>query len=69
MGAQFSIGVMYYAGKVVAKDNQKARYWLTKAAEQGFVEAKQSLVLTDAQELGVAQDYQQAKYLHQKTEQ
>ena len=41
--AQLNLGVMYYQGKVVSRDNKKAIEWMTKAAERGFVAAKYNL--------------------------
>ena len=35
---------MYYIGEGVAKDKEKARLWLTKAAANGNEHAKQALV-------------------------
>ena len=34
--AQFNLGLMYYAGKGVPKDDAKAEKWCRKAANQGF---------------------------------
>lgn len=42
-GAQNSLGMMYYDGEVVAKDDAKAVEWFRKAAEQGNAEAQYNL--------------------------
>ena len=34
--AQTVLGFMYYEGDGIKQDKQKAVYWYTKAAEQGF---------------------------------
>jgi TPR repeat protein len=40
MVAQSKIGVFYYQGKGVAKDDKEAVKWLTKAVESGHVGSK-----------------------------
>ena len=42
--AQGYLGVSYFSGKGVAKDKEKARLWLTKAAENGNESAEQRLL-------------------------
>ena len=37
------LGAMYFQGTGVAKDMEKARYWLQKAADDGDMDAKNML--------------------------
>ena len=39
--AEYNVGLCYYLGKGVAKNNYSAKQWLEKSAEQGIVEAKE----------------------------
>ncbi len=41
--AQYQMGVLYYKGQGVAKDNEKAAFWYGKAAKQGIKNAQNSL--------------------------
>lgn len=43
--AQFYLYLIYANGEGIVKDEQKATYWLTKAAEQGHAKAQTSLGL------------------------
>ncbi|GHU17340.1 hypothetical protein FACS189475_01010 [Betaproteobacteria bacterium] len=40
---QFVLGETYWAGNGIPTDNEKGRYWYTKAAEQGYVKAQRNL--------------------------
>ena len=42
--AQYDLGVMYFEGKDVPKDEKKAVYWITKSANQGDVFSQLALV-------------------------
>ena len=39
--AQRNLGVIYFKGQGVQKDLDKAKYWLTKAANQNNADAKE----------------------------
>ena len=58
--AQLNLGVMYYQGEVVSRDNKKAIKWMTKAAEQGFVAAKYNLGQWYREGKGITQDDKKA---------
>ncbi len=45
---QYNLGMMYNHGFGVPKDEQKARIWLQKAADQGDVQAKSALKKLDS---------------------
>jgi TPR repeat protein len=55
-GAQQVLGVMYTAGRVVARDEVEAVRWYRRAAEQGHAVARVSLGVMYADGRGVAQD-------------
>lgn len=58
--AQFNLGVMYFQGDGVAKDDAAATNWFRKAAEQGHATAQTILAWRYEASEGVAQDYKQA---------
>jgi len=64
--AQFNLGVAYFNGDGVPKDDQQAVVWWRKAAEQGEVMAQYSLGLMYANGQGVPKDYQQAAVWYRK---
>jgi TPR repeat protein len=41
--AQYNLGVFYYNGQGVAKDQTTAVQWITNAAEQGHADAQAAL--------------------------
>ena len=41
--AQYNVAFMYYIGKGVPRDKEKAKEWLKKSAEQGYAEAQDQL--------------------------
>lgn len=49
--AQYALGYMYFYGKGVFEDRQKALYWFKLAAEQGHPSAQEALAMIDHQEL------------------
>ena len=51
--AQFSLGVMYHEGRVVAQSDAQAARWYRKAAEKGVVDAQYDLGLMYAEGRGV----------------
>ena len=53
---QFSIGLRYYKGESVEKDDVKAAEWFRKAAEQGLAESQNKLGLVYYRGEGVPQD-------------
>jgi TPR repeat protein len=59
--AQYKLGHMYLVGnEVLLKDTDKAREWLTKAADKGIPEAEYSVGLLHANGEGVPQDLAKA---------
>ena len=58
--SQAGLGFMYYRGDGVAVDNQKAAYWLRKAAEHGQPEGQMMLGTLYFYGKGVTQSYVQA---------
>ena len=58
--AQNQLGMMYWKGEGVAKDDVQAVAWFTKAAEQGNVDAQNQLGMMYWKGLGVAKDNAQA---------
>lgn len=67
VGAQYTIGSMYYAGNGVRQDYSKAFDLYQKAANQGFAEAQNNLGLMYAKGNGVPQNYTTAKKLFKKS--
>ncbi|MCI0401226.1 MAG: sel1 repeat family protein [Gammaproteobacteria bacterium] len=55
--AQYNIGVQYYKGEGVARDDTEAARWFLMAAEQGVASAQQILGAMYFKGEGVAQDY------------
>jgi TPR repeat protein len=65
--AQCTLGRMYQQGNaVVVKDTEKARDWLTKAAERNIPEAEYNLGMMHANGDGVPQDVAKASQYLQK---
>ncbi len=58
--AQAMLGIMYFEGWGVPKDDAEAVKWYRKAAEQGHARAQTNLGYMYEEGLGVAQDYAQA---------
>jgi TPR repeat protein len=59
MLAQYSLGLLYASGGVVA-DDQQAAYWLEQAAQQGSSQAQSELGLLYAAGRGVDKDLEKA---------
>ncbi|MBU1682515.1 sel1 repeat family protein [Patescibacteria group bacterium] len=59
-GAQYSLGKMYFAGKGVPQDKEKAIKWFTTAAENGDNFSQYTLGGIYAEGKGVLQDFVQA---------
>lgn len=57
---QYNLGEMYYLGKGVRQDHQKAFELCSKAAEQGHADAQYTLGLLHERGNGVKQDYNKA---------
>ncbi len=64
--AQNSIGICYFDGNGVEKDEEKAVYWFRKSAEQGHAHAQYNLGLRHYYGQGVEQDYKKAMQWFQK---
>ena len=58
--AQAMLGIMYFEGWGVPKDDAEAVKWYRKAAEQGHARAQTNLGYMYKEGQGVAQDYAQA---------
>jgi TPR repeat protein len=58
--AQYSIGVMYFEGKGVPKNEEEAAKWQRLAAEQGFVFAQHHMGYAYEYGKGVPRDYKEA---------
>lgn len=57
---QHELGVQYLQGDGVPRDEQKAFYWIHRAAEQGLPEAQASLGMLYGKGYGVARDEAEA---------
>jgi TPR repeat protein len=64
--AQFNLGLMYYNGQGVPKDDAKAVKWYRKAAEQGNADAQNNLGVMYVKGQGVPQDYKEAVKWYRK---
>jgi TPR repeat protein len=64
--AQNRLSICYYAGIGVAKDLEKAVFWLRKAAEQGHAEAQSGLGQCYANGEGARKDHVQAVLWYRK---
>jgi hypothetical protein len=51
-GAQYMLGICYFSGKGIAKDDAKAFKWLRISAEQGYEDAKKMLAEVNADGTG-----------------
>lgn len=58
--AQYNLGVQYYRGEGVARDDTVAAHWFHKAAENGITPAQHILGAMYFKGEGVAQDYVQS---------
>src|SRR6266576_2305328 len=65
-GAQTSIGIAYFSGTVVKKDNSLAVKWFSKAASQGDHKAEMALGTMYQEGLGVSRDKEQAVFWTRK---
>jgi len=63
--SQWYLGLNYFSGTDIVQDSARAVYWLTKAAEQGHVEAQSNLGWVYLMDENV-QDYVQAIYWTRK---
>lgn len=59
---QFNVGLIYFNGTGVPKDESKAAYWFTKAAENDLPQAQYNIGLMYFKGMGVARDQQKAVY-------
>ena len=67
---QYEQGEMYYYGKGVPKDNQKAAMWFRKAAEQGHADAQFVLGLMYAKDEGLEKnDWKATEWFRKAAEQ
>ncbi|MBR4682024.1 MAG: sel1 repeat family protein [Elusimicrobiaceae bacterium] len=64
--AQFVLSVWYLTGDGVVRDETKALYWVTKAAEQGHKRAQFSLGRVYERGISVPVDYQKAFFWYSK---
>ena len=63
---QHNLGVCYYNGRGVEKDEQKAVEWYQKAAEQGYAQAQKNLGVCYRHGTGIEKDEQKAVEWYQK---
>jgi TPR repeat protein len=66
-GAQCELGMMFYTGRGLPKDDSKAAYWFQNAAEQGSDFAQNNLGVMYYEGQGVRKDYAKALYWYQKS--
>jgi TPR repeat protein len=64
--SQVRLGLMYFRGEGIARDEAKAAAWYRKAAEQGFAPAQIMLGVLEKNGRGVALDYAEALTWFQK---
>jgi len=64
--AQYTLGVMYYAGKGIPQNYEKALYWYEQAAARGLAEAQFFLGRMYNDNTGVPQNYEKAFYWHER---
>jgi TPR repeat protein len=64
--AQCLVGVMYFTGTRVPKDEAEAVRWYRKAAEQGYAEAQNDLGVAYQDGRGVPKDYAEAVHWYRK---
>ena len=64
--AQFSLGLSYYNGQGVERDDKQAVYWFWKAAEQGHADAQYHLGFCYKNGFSVKKDDEQAVYWFRK---
>jgi TPR repeat protein len=60
--AQFNLGVMYFYGDGVSRDQDKGVYWFMKAAEQGYAVAQHNLGYMYFSGEGVPKNHKKALY-------
>ncbi|MFQ5716426.1 MAG: tetratricopeptide repeat protein, partial [Nitrospinales bacterium] len=58
--AQYNLGVLYFKGIGMDRDNREALKWFRKAAEQGYPHGQGFLGLMYENGWGVSQDYEQS---------
>ena len=63
---QFIFGCNYYSGKGVQQDYQKAAFWYTKSAEQGYAPAQGALADCYQYGKGVPIDIQKTVFWYKK---
>ena len=54
--AQLALAICYHDGNGIEQDNEKAFYWLTKAANQGYAPAQAPLAFCYQNGVGTKQD-------------
>lgn len=64
--AQYGLGMLYLAGKIVTQDDAAAARWLTRAADAGIGAAESNLGFLYLQGRGVARDPRMAAQLLQR---
>jgi TPR repeat protein len=64
--AQSTLGLMYYHGRGVRRDDVEAVKWFRLAAERGYARAQFDLANMYSEGMGVPQDYAQALKLFQR---
>jgi hypothetical protein len=65
--AQHLLGLMYYSGDGIIKDDKQAMYWWLKSAEQGNTQAQLDLGYLYSSNEGDLKNYKQAFYWYTKS--
>jgi TPR repeat protein len=65
--AQFDAALSYYEGKKVKKDDEKAFFWMGKAAEQGHIKAQFNMGAFYGNGIGVPKDREKAFFWYTKS--
>ena len=60
VNAQYYIGTLYYKGKGIEKDYEKAFEYLKKAADKGHIDAQYNLGFCYAEGKGIEEDFKKA---------
>ncbi|MGV0005970.1 MAG: tetratricopeptide repeat protein [Candidatus Porifericomitaceae bacterium WSBS_2022_MAG_OTU9] len=64
--AQYNLCRLYATGEQLEKDQTRAVWWCTKAAQQGHRDAQQAVVLAHEHGIGTEQDQEEAQRLREQ---
>jgi TPR repeat protein len=62
--AQYYTGLYLYGGIGTDKDYQRAFYWISKSAQQGYLDAQETLSALYRKGIGTSADPERADYWH-----